>query len=44
MREIKSSDLWDELMIEHNNNLDKVAEIMVDVLSVDFMLCLMMIK
>ena len=33
MREIKSSELWNELMTEHNNDLDKVAEIMVDVLS-----------
>ena len=33
MREIKSSELWNELMTEHNNDLDKVAEIMLDVLS-----------
>ena len=33
MKEIKSSELWNDLMVEHNNDLDKVAEIMVDVLS-----------
>ena len=33
MREIKSSELWNELVIEHNNDLDKVPEVMVDVLS-----------
>ena len=33
MREIKSSELWSELMTEHNNDLENVAEIMVDVLS-----------
>ena len=33
MREIKSSELWNELVIEHNNDIDKVYEVMVDVLS-----------
>ena len=33
MREIKSSELWSDLMMEHNNNIDKVSGIMVDILS-----------